>query len=68
VPLRSLAPDGWVPVTVWRRGALLTVLFIVRDPDDEEEPYSRNIDVFEKAGDAWRSRSPGRLRLAGRLR
>lgn len=59
VPPPPLAPDDEVAVTVWRRGTVAAVLFIWHDPDDDEEPYSQDVEIFEKIDGEWRSLGRG---------
>jgi hypothetical protein len=59
VPRPPLAPDDDVAVAVWREGPFCAVLFIWHDPDDEEEPYSQDIEVFEKVHGQWLTHGRG---------
>jgi hypothetical protein len=50
-----LAPDDEVAVKVWRQGPVAAVLYIWHDPDDDEEPFAQDIEVFERVDGRWQS-------------
>jgi hypothetical protein len=56
-----LQPGEEVPVAVWRRGRVGAVLSIYHDPDDEEEPFSHDIEVLlhDESSGAWKWHSTG---------
>lgn len=60
----TLAPGDEAPVAVWRRGSAAAILSISRDPDDEDEPFSQDIERFVKVDDAWVSSGCGDSDLA----
>ena len=53
-PPAVLGPDGVATVGVWREGDLGALMSISRDPEAEEEPYSVDVDTFERTKDGWR--------------
>ncbi len=58
-PPPPLQADEEVPVVVWREGDVAAVLWISRDPEDDEEPYSQDIEVFTRSRGRWQWHSKG---------
>ena len=58
-PPPPLAGYEEVPVVVWREGDVAAVLWISHDPEDAEEPYSQDIEVFTRSRGRWQWHSKG---------
>lgn len=55
-----LKPGNEVPVAYWRRGNVGAVLSIAFDPEDDEEPFSQDIQIWVREQDGlWSLRSKG---------
>lgn len=48
-----------MPVVAWREGDVAAVLWISHDPEDDEEPYSQDIEVFIRSCGKWEWHSKG---------
>ena len=46
-------------MVVWHEGDVAAVLWISHDPEDAEEPYSQDIEVFTRSRGRWHWHSKG---------
>ena len=59
VPQAPLPPNEEIAVFVWRAGRVAAILSISNEPDDDEETYSQDINVFELDEGVWWWRNSG---------
>jgi hypothetical protein len=59
VPGPPLALDDEVVVAVWRRDSVAAALYVWHDPDDSQEPFAQDVELFEKENGNWRSLGRG---------
>jgi hypothetical protein len=52
-PPQLLAPDEEAVVAYWRQGTVAALLSIWRDPDDPDEPFQQEIELYEEIDGGW---------------
>lgn len=54
--LTSMEPEA---VARWVRGNVAALMLVTHDPDDEDEPFSVDVAVYDRTDEAWSWRSEG---------